>query len=353
MATYGSFATNSVGAFYFTFEWSRTGYNSTLNEHYIYYKVTAHNTAGNYRTVHGKQLSINGTLVYNNSTELRCYEGTVITEGNLTIPSSNTQGDGTVSAAFYGQVGTTSSFNASGSGSWALDRIPRYPTCYQSLKSRTDNSITMNWSSDTTIDALYYSVDGGTTWNYINNPAAASGSYTISGLNPLTTYSIATRMRSANSQLTANSSTTNITTYDIARFVDLTELIHGDTNRIKINNPGGRYPVTLTIINNNQNLITRNISATEYDLTFTEAEADQIYELYGRSGELTVQVSLIGAGNGFADTLEIPLYYKGNQRTARINRNGFKRGKVLIHKQGSYKRGSFWENVGGTWRRCK
>lgn len=44
MATSGSFSTGTVGSFYFTYAWSRTGYDSTRNEHYIYYELVAHNT---------------------------------------------------------------------------------------------------------------------------------------------------------------------------------------------------------------------------------------------------------------------------------------------------------------------
>ena len=36
MATSGSFNTSTVGNFYFTFDWYRTGYNSSNNEHYIH-----------------------------------------------------------------------------------------------------------------------------------------------------------------------------------------------------------------------------------------------------------------------------------------------------------------------------
>ena len=39
MATSGSFSTGAVGSFYFTFEWYRTGYNSSANQHYIHYTL--------------------------------------------------------------------------------------------------------------------------------------------------------------------------------------------------------------------------------------------------------------------------------------------------------------------------
>ena len=51
MATSGSFNTNAIGNFYVTVSWSRTGYDSSRNEHYISYSAVAHNTPGSYRSI--------------------------------------------------------------------------------------------------------------------------------------------------------------------------------------------------------------------------------------------------------------------------------------------------------------
>lgn len=242
--------------------------------------------------------------------------------------------------------------NASASGSMYLTAIPRYPAAYQSLKSKTDTNITMNWSSDKIIDALYYSINGGSTWNYISNPGTASGTYTINNLVPQTSYTIMTRMKSRDSQLYGNSSSLAIATYDIARFDNLTQIIHGDTNQIKITNPGNRYPLSFTINNGADTILTRAISTANYDLTFTKEESDQIYALYPSSGELTVTV-VLSADNQYTESISIPLLYKGNQRTTWINKEGFKRGKVWYNKNGTWKRATTWEKVSGTWKRGK
>ena len=68
-----------------------------------------------------------------------------------------------------------------------LTDIPRYATANQSLKSKTSTSITMNWSSDSTIDYIWYSKNNGTNWTAIGSVNAKSGSYTISHLSPSTT----------------------------------------------------------------------------------------------------------------------------------------------------------------------
>lgn len=100
-----------------------------------------------------------------------------------------------------------------GSEYFELEAIPRYATSVQSLKSKTSSSITMNWSSDSTIDYIWHSKNNGSSWTGINVTDGKSGSYTISGLSAGTTYKIKTRVRRKDSQLTTDSSALSVTTY--------------------------------------------------------------------------------------------------------------------------------------------
>lgn len=114
-----------------------------------------------------------------------------------------------------GPTGTSLANNELSGGKLVdLDTIPRYATCSQSLKSKTETSITMNWSSDSTIDYVWYSKNNGSSWTGIGSANAKSGSYTISGLSANTTYNIKTRVRRKDSQLTTDSSNSQIATYD-------------------------------------------------------------------------------------------------------------------------------------------
>lgn len=100
--------------------------------------------------------------------------------------------NGTYSASKSGSFTTTvnSSFSEyalkSGSASVTVApaTIPRYATSNQSLNSRTAYSITMNWSSDNTIDYIWASINGGSSWFDISSVNSTAGTYTISGLNP-------------------------------------------------------------------------------------------------------------------------------------------------------------------------
>lgn len=99
-------------------------------------------------------------------------------------------------------------------GIGVMTDIPRYGTSNQSLKSKTETSITMNWSSDSTVDYIWYSINNGSSWTGVDVADGSSGSYTINNLTANTVYNIKTRIRRKDSQLTTDSSVLSVTTYD-------------------------------------------------------------------------------------------------------------------------------------------
>lgn len=252
MSTSGSFNTNSVGAFYCTISWNRTGYSATKNEHYISYSVVAHNTAGKYRTVYIKELTINGNKVYNAPSGTSYYNNNTITSGSITIPSSNSAGDGSITMSFRAGVGTSQSYNLSGSGTWSLDRIPRYASVNQTLVNRTETQITMNWNTDSTVDGVWYSINGGSSWvGGLSTGTGTSGNYTITGLTANTTYNIQTRVKRRDSQLYSNTSSMSVQTYNYPYCTGTPNFTIGDTLTLPIYNPMARG-IKVYIISNGQ-----------------------------------------------------------------------------------------------------
>lgn len=251
MATSGSFNTNKVGEFYVTVSWNRTGYSATNNEHYISYSVVAHNTAGKYRTVYIKELTINGNKVYNAPSGTSYYNNNTITSGTITIPSSNSAGDGSITVSFRAGVGTSQSYNINGSGTWSLDRIPRYATVTQSLASKTETSITINWKTDSTPDGVWYSLNNGSTWTGVYSSTATSGTYTISSLTANTTYNILTRVKRKDSGLFSQTSSLSVQTYNYPYCTSTPNFTIGDKLTLPIYNPLGRS-VKVYIISNSQ-----------------------------------------------------------------------------------------------------
>lgn len=130
-----------------------------------------------------------------------------------------------------------------------LTTIPRYATSNQSVNSKTETSITMNWSSDNTIDYIWYSTDWGTNWVEVGSTNGTSGSYTITkstndggNLIANTTYNVITRVRRKDSQLTTNSEKLSVTTYDYPHITNVgtTNLTIGDSQTLTLYNPLSR-----------------------------------------------------------------------------------------------------------------
>lgn len=243
MATSGSFNTGSVGNFYFTFEWYRTGYNSSRNEHYIHYTLTAHNTPGYYRTVYLKELWVAGNRVlYEEGTSgngKSYYDGNVVKSGDITVASYNSSGDGSFSASFDAGVGRYPSSNCSGSGSWNLDRIPRnLDSIGISERAKGWNYIQVNWSCSPARDWTQYSLNGG-AWTDAGDTVASdgkSGWFNIPNLKENTKYTVKVRLRRADSGLWSESNTLTITTpsghTSITQFV--VNKVEGRSDQLKI-----------------------------------------------------------------------------------------------------------------------
>ena len=276
--------------------------------------------------------------------------------GTRTITISHNS-DGTYSGSKSGSFTTTASSGyslKSGSASVTVKpkNIPRYATSVQSLKSKTVNSITMNWSSDSTIDYIWYSKDNGSSWTGINVSDGKSGSYTISSLTPNTTYKIKTRVRRKDSQLTTDSSVSSIATYDIARLTTYPNFNLGDSVTVKYSNPSGA-PVQVGLYKDSSTALAAYRTATggSYTFNFTDAELDAIYK--AMSGNSIKPYFYINTNNNaYRENKQITVTLTGNQKTARVNVNGaWKRGKYYININGTWKRAVQWININGTWKR--
>ena len=294
MATSGSFNTSKVGEFYFTCSWSRTSYDSVKNEHNIKYSVVAHNTPGYYRTVYLKKLVINGTTKLNTENGVQYEDGDTVTSGTMTIKSSNEAGDGSISASFEAGVGSYPGSNCSGSGEWALDRIPRKPTSVQSLNSKTETTIKMNWSSDSTIKSIKYSTDGGTTFSKeVNVTDGKSGTYTISGLTANTTYKVVTKVIRADNSLDKDSSALSVTTHQYPYCTSTPNFVIGEEVTLKFHNPLGRE-FTFYIIANGitiENSWTK--SGTSYKGINGTSSQEQLYETIPKATKAKYAVKVV------------------------------------------------------------
>ena len=127
-----------------------------------------------------------------------------------------------------------------GNGNMALTSIPRYATINQSLVSRTETGMDINWTSNTVIDHLWASTDNGATWMDIYSPNRVNGSYSLLGMDPNTNYQIRTRVRRKDNQLISDSSTLNVSTYDWPHASSMPNVTIGDELTLGFYNPLSR-----------------------------------------------------------------------------------------------------------------
>lgn len=158
-----------------------------------------------------------------------------------------------------------------------LPKIPRYATCNQSLRARRINSLDISWSSDSTIDYVWYDINGQNTWTAVGSVNASSGYYTIPNLEPNSTYWIRTRVRRKDSQLTTDSTEYSYTTHSAGTITSAPNFNDEENPTITYSNPFGENVDSLEamIEKDNVRLIQgRAISKTgnSYTFNFTEAE---------------------------------------------------------------------------------
>ena len=320
MAISGSFNTSSVGSFYFTFSWSRTGYSSTANEHYIYYELIAHNTPGNYRTVYLKNLYVDGKQVFYNAgtsgSGKKYYNGDVVASGNVTVKSSNSSGDGSLSASFEAGVGSYPGSNCSGSGSWSLDRIPRKFTSTPDISenSKTINTYTFNWSTSETCSKVILYINNDTfTWT----GSKKSGTITATDLSPATTYDAYIKCYREDSGLDSNSSTKQFTTYNKGTISSAPNFNDEENPTITYSNPAGSVvsslDVCISLTGSTDDIPYRATSktGTSYTFNLTDAERKVLRKASANSASITVKFFIRTGCNGIT-------YYDNVSKTMTI-----------------------------------
>ena len=259
--TSGSFNTNAYGSRYLQFNWwvedtSISGNYTTIGWSFGGGGSSSESVSWYYAGPF--KLVVNGDTVYTSSTRIKLYKDTVLATGSSVIYHNN---EGKKSFSAYGEGAIYSgSVNCTGEGTWELPDIPRYATSKQTLSSKTETSITMNWSSDSTVDYIWYSTNNGSNWTGINVTDGKSGSYTISGLTANTTYKVKTRVRRKDSQLTTDSSALSVTTYDIPYCTDTPNFTVGDELTLKLYNPLSRL-VDVSFIGANGEILSTDSTA--------------------------------------------------------------------------------------------
>ncbi len=220
----------------FSLNVSETSYNIQNNSSEVSFSFTLYKSSYSWGTYNNIYYTVNIDGTDYNGTIPNYTAGTTLTirSGTQTI-AHNSDGSKSINYSFAVTDNSGQSYtcgNASASGTMPLTNIPRYATAYQSLSSKTSSSIKMNWSSDSIIDYVWYSIDNGYSWVGVYATDGTSGTYDINGLLANTTYNIKTKVRRKDSQLTTDSSALSITTY--ARTIPTISLVNKTVNSITV-----------------------------------------------------------------------------------------------------------------------
>lgn len=213
----------------------------------------------------------------------------------------NDNGDASINLGCKMQFGFAGVSNIGGSGWCTMDHIPRYATSNISERGKSINTISINWTSDVPTDYRKYSINGG-SWKDAEDTVASnnkSGYFTISDLEPNTSYKIKLRVRRTDSQLWSESNTITIITYNYATITEAPDIIIGENATIEYNNPSGAS-TQVHIESASGDLLTSKEDVTDgkYTFEFTESQIQNMYNLIPDSTKLNVKYYITTTQNG-------------------------------------------------------
>lgn len=315
---------------------------STIQKEMRVYNDGYYCYSGNcYANVEGVSLKFNERVDFNATSEI--VVGSITSTVNH---AENGDGSGWTEGAFSCHAFT----DKSTSGGFDLPRIARYPTSKINSFTNTINSILLkcNYSNATPTKV---EVRNGNT--VIKTVTSNFNSINLEGLSPNTLYKLKIRGY-ANGGWGEYSSVKNITTYDYAKFTNLSNSNFADSvNITKVNESGLANDLEVYI--NDDLILSRTNIENSYELIFTQEELDSIYKKYSNSNTVTVKYKLITICNNisYTDEQERDIILTGNAKTIRKNiNNELKRAKIYIKKDGAIKEAIAWFVENGITKRC-
>lgn len=269
--------------------------------------------------------------------------------------SHNTDGTKSISFSFSVSDSTGQSYtcgNASGSGTMALTKIPRYLTITKlAISSKTETSAVVSWATSDPRNSTYYSFDGGTNWigSATDGETLASdgksGTFNILNLTANTSYTMKVKIKRTDSGLWTYKDLT-FSTYNYPYCTNTPNFTIGDALTLDFYNPLGRsITVTGYAKTDNSQIFSGNTTGTRL-IGFNDAGS--IINQYAsipnsKNGQYKVVVSFgniaMTRDNGNTYSVkgtEIPIingfdYIDGNLSVQNITKNG----KQIVQNQSS------------------
>lgn len=338
-----------------------TNSNPQANTSVVTYDVYVESSgSGSIDAIHELYFALNGQVIKSSTENVHAESPNAyiqIAQGSMTIQhdpngAKRVSFEAGIEATGYG-IATYPNL----SGEFDLIPIPRgfsqNPTT--ALASKTLTTATFNWTTSETADIIWYDLfDRNGNLIYSSGEISVwgtSGQYTITSMSPNTPAKTRVRARRAGTSTGGTSATIDFSTYPVAT-ISCNDWTHGDNLSTTITNPSGAS-TQVAIYKGTEVLCNYRNASGSYTFQFTDTELDNIYRKYGDSSTQTlrVYVKTTQAGVDYYSYIERTITLTGNQKTIRINANGWKRGKAYTNVSGTWKKAVMWTNVNGTWRR--
>lgn len=217
MATSGTMTGNHIsiggyGSQYYFINWQLAAQNTGANQSTINWQAYFHFNVADAQLTNGSA-NLNGAR-WSNAGTVKNFAGTYTTRNHHIVSSHFNLGhnsDGNQTLNVSGGISVPGG-RSQGSASWALTKINRYAAINSwSLNNVTEKSIGVTLSTNATVNAVQYSLNGA-GWVTAYSGNFTSRSFSIGGLNPATNYTIKIRVRRADSGLWTDSGNRSATT---------------------------------------------------------------------------------------------------------------------------------------------
>jgi len=144
-----------------------------------------------------------------------------------------------------------------------------------SLGSKTETSFTINWSADSTIDYVWYSTNGGSSYTGLDVTDGTSGSFNVTGLSANTSYSVRMKFRRKSTQTTYEVAAQSFSTYQYpyVSAVGTANLTIGNQQTLTLYNPLGRTVNVYMKQTNTSGTTLYSGTSSSTSATFTPAAA--------------------------------------------------------------------------------
>lgn len=278
--------------------------NSGTNRSYVDYNVFCQsNGSGSIKANHQLYFQLNGNVIRNeniyvNVSSPNAYIG--IASGTIEVEHDY---DGNKTISFGASIQANSyGVSSSVSGNFGLNNIPRYLSSINIYNNGTAlNSVSIKWTCVPNRDWTQYSLNGGGWTDAGDNVASdgRSGTFSIGGLQPNTTYSVRVRLRRADSGLWSESGTLYIATKNIANITNPNSNFSiNNENSLKVDctNPSGNdIAYFLDCPSGTRRLTSGKTKNTSY--TWTAAQILSMLQYSTSSNSVSIKVGVITYGN--------------------------------------------------------